>query len=163
MKPVLFLLFICFFCSCTTTRYYVVRHAEKADATTMMTNVPDVPLSAAGEERAEALRERLKNEGIRHIFSTNYQRTKNTASPLGMHIGIGTQTYDLRDTSFISRLKSMKENTLVVGHSNTVDDIVNGLAGQNLLKDLRDEEYGDLFIVKRKGRKFSFEKSRFGK
>lgn len=160
MKPVLFLLVICIFNSCTTTRYYIVRHAEKADATTMIT---DVPLSAAGEQRAEALRERLKNEGIRHIFSTNYQRTRNTAAPLGAHIGVGTQTYDTRDTSFISRLKLMKENTLVVGHSNTVDDIINNLTGQSLLKDLRDEEYGDLFIVKRKGRRFSFELSRFGK
>lgn len=160
MKPVLFLLIPCILISCTTTRYYVVRHAEKAAAATMSA---DVPLSAEGQQRAEALRDHLKNEGIRHIFSTNYQRTRNTAAPLGDHMGVGTQTYDPRDTSFISRLKSMKENTLVVGHSNTVDDIVNGLTGERLLQDLRDEEYGDLFIVKRKGKKYSFEKKRFGK
>lgn len=160
MKPVLLLLCICLFGSCTTTRYYVVRHAEKANAGSMTS---DVPLSAAGEQRAQALREQLKNEGIRHIFSTLYQRTRNTAAPLAEHIGVGTQTYDPRDTSFISRLKSIKENTLVVGHSNTVDDIVNSLTGQSLLKDLRDEEYGDLFIVKRKGKKYSFERTRFGR
>jgi len=159
MKPVLLLAFIVILGSCTTTRYYIVRHAEKADATTMTS---DVPLSAAGQQRAQALRETLKNEGIRHIFSTNYKRTQGTAAPLAEYIGVGAQIYDPRDTSFISRLKSIKENTLVVGHSNTVDDIVNGLTGGAVLKDLRDEEYGDLFVVIRKGRKVRFEKKRFG-
>ena len=165
MRLILMLFFICNFWSCTTTRYYVVRHAEKSEAGAMTNSTAmtaDVPLAAAGVQRAEALRERLKNEGIRHIYSTNYQRTRSTAAPLGEHIGIGTQTYDPRDASFISRLKSIKENTLIVGHSNTIDDIVNGLTGQQLLQDLPDHQYGDLFIVKRKGKKFSFEKHRFG-
>jgi hypothetical protein len=51
---------------------------------------------------------------------------------------------------------------LIVGHSNTVDDIVNKLTGQNLLQDLPNSQYGDLFIVKKKGNNYSFSKARFG-
>ena len=49
-------------------------------------------------------------------------------------------------------------NVLVVGHSNTVDDIVNGLMGISEFSDLPDTEYGSLFIVKKKGNKYSVEK-----
>jgi hypothetical protein len=51
---------------------------------------------------------------------------------------------------------------LVVGHSNTVDDIVNGLMGVKTLSDLPETQYGDLFIVKRKKGRYSFEQGRFG-
>ena len=160
MKQFPFLLLLVILGSCTTTHYYIVRHAEKADTQSMTT---DVPLSAAGTERAIALREALRNVGIRHIYSTNTIRTKATAAPLGEHLGIGTQTYDPRDSAFINRLQAIKENTLVVGHSNTVDDLVNSLTGGQILQDLVDTQYGDLFVVTRKGKKIRFEKKRFGK
>jgi hypothetical protein len=47
---------------------------------------------------------------------------------------------------------------LVVGHSNTVDDIVNGLTGRAEMTDLADNEYGNAFIVKRKGSSYTFER-----
>lgn len=151
-----------FFLSCKTTTYYIVRHAEKETSTTdMMTS--DVPLSEMGKQRAEALKKSLQGEGIRYIFSTNYIRTKSTVQPLADAINIPVEIYDPKDPGFINKLKSLSGNALIVGHSNTIDDLVNELAGTKEINgDLPDSEYGDLFIVKRKGNKLTFEKKHFG-
>ena len=150
--------------SCTTTKFYVVRHAEK-ESNTMAS---DVALSEAGHQRARALQEMLKNEKIGTVYSTNYLRTKATAQPLADAIGVTVQVYDPRDTTFISRIintgnKDYEGNMLIVGHSNTVDDIVNKLMGTTMVPgDLPESQYGDLYIIKKRGKKFQFEKKRFG-
>ena len=151
-----------FLSSCSTTTYYVVRHAEKAAQVPNMTS--DVPLSAAGEERAQALKEMLKNKSLRYAYSTNTIRTKSTVRPLAEAIGLSIETYDPRDTTFIPYVKSRgKVTAIIVGHSNTVDDIVNGFLGRKELSDLPDSQYGDLFIIKKKGKTYSYTRSHFGK
>jgi 2,3-bisphosphoglycerate-dependent phosphoglycerate mutase len=134
---------------------------RSAEINTMST---DVALSAAGKQRAEALKETLKNKSINFIYSTNYIRTKNTAQPLADAINIPVQVYNPADTSFITKIKSLgRGNVLIVGHSNTVDDLVNRLLGtKQIAGDLQDSEYGDLFVVKRKKGKYSLERKRFG-
>lgn len=146
--------------SCSTTNYYIVRHAEKAPSDGMMTS--DVPLSAEGEARAQALVDVLKNKKIQTIYATPYKRTRGTVQPLSTSMGVPVQTYDPRDTSFIHKVKSINQSVLIAGHSNTVDDLVNGLTGKSLLKDLPETQYGDLFIVKKKGGKYSLQQQRFG-
>jgi len=159
MLKICCLLATIFLLSCKTTTYFVVRHAEK-ESNTMSS---DVPLSAAGKQRAEALKDLLRNENIRFIYSTNYIRTKSTAQPLAESKGMDIQVYDPADTAFVGRIrKSNAGNLLIVGHSNTVDDLVNKLVGETKLSDLPDAQYGDLFVVKRKGKKYSFEKKHFG-
>lgn len=151
--------------SCSRT-FYIVRHAEKAAAgnnTTMMSNDP--PLTEAGEERAEALKYLLKTKKIGTVFSTNTLRTKSTAEPTRAYFNLVTEIYpSLPDSAFITRLKSLKKNSLIIGHSNTVDDIINKLCGSTKIRgDLPDTEYDNLFIVKKKGRKMSFETKKYGK
>lgn len=161
MSRVLLFLIVLSASSCSST-YYIVRHAEKEAPANVMTS--DVPLSAEGRERAEALRGELQRQGIRRIYSTNYIRTRETAQPLSATTGISIETYDPKDTGFITRLRNIdKGNTLIVGHSNTVDDLVNGLTGKNLLQDLPDTQYGDLFVVKKKGKNYRYELKHFGK
>ncbi|MGZ8516372.1 MAG: SixA phosphatase family protein [Chitinophagaceae bacterium] len=144
---------------------YIVRHAEKAvaDGNTMMSTDP--PLTEAGKERAESLRETLKTKRIGYVFSTNTIRTKSTAEPVRAYYDLVIETYSPSpDTGFINLLRSLKKNTLVVGHSNTVDDIVNKLCGSiKIPGDLPETEYDNLFIVKKKGSKISFENKKYGK
>jgi broad specificity phosphatase PhoE len=157
LKSILFIA-ILFLTSCGTTTYYVVRHAEKAAPTGNMTS--DVPLSEEGKQRAEALKDALSGKKIQHIYSTNTIRTTSTAKPLSEVTGLSIQTYDAKDTGFVSRVKALpKGNVLIVGHSNTVDDLVNRLTNQQLLTDLPETNYGDLFIIK----KGKLTRSRFGK
>lgn len=160
MKTILLSGALLLLASCSTTNYYVVRHAEKAPSDGAMTS--DVPLSAEGEKRAMALSGALHSKKIAHIYATPYKRTQGTAQHLSQVLGVPIQTYDPRDASFVQKLKTQQKNILVVGHSNTVDDIVNGLTGESLLKDLPETQYGDLFIVKKKGGKYSLQQKRFG-
>jgi 2,3-bisphosphoglycerate-dependent phosphoglycerate mutase len=127
--------------SCSTTRYYIVRHAEKESAATMTSGVP---LSDQGRQRALSLKNVLINKNVQRIFSTNYARTLATAQPLSTATGISIETYQPADSTFSNRLKEVSRgNVFIVGHSNTVDDIVNGLMGKERLQDLPDTQYGD--------------------
>jgi len=152
--------------ACSHT-YYVVRHAEKATPSpgATMSSPNNPPLSQAGEQRAQALKETLKDSKVEYIFSTNTIRTMSTAEPLRNYLALTTQTYGpMPDSAFIQKLKGLKKNVLVVGHSNTVDDVVNGLTGEKTIPgDLQDSEYSNLFVVTYKGKKFvKFERKTFG-
>lgn len=139
-----------FLTSCSRT-YYIVRHAEKAVTSPgIMMSTPDDPaLSEGGKKRAQVLKEILKDKHIASIYSTNTIRTKSTAEPLSQFSGVPIQLYGPRpDSSFINKLKTLKGNVLIVGHSNTVDDLVNGLLNEKKLADLADHEYNHLFLVK---------------
>src|SRR5678816_2264441 len=151
------------FILCTRT-IYIVRHAEKIassdSAAKMMQNDP--PLSEAGKVRALVLKDELASKHVDHIYSTNTTRTRSTAEPLSQAIKVNVETYSNID-SLISTIKSIKGNVLVVGHSNTVDDIVNKLCGQTkIAADLKDGEYDNLFIVKFKGKKSTFDRVKYG-
>jgi phosphohistidine phosphatase SixA len=167
MRYLLIAMVVCM-ASCSSQRYYVVRHAEKLamtkDSAGMMVSNP--PLSEPGKVRAFVLRSELQHKKISHIFSTNYDRTKSTAKPLSDTIGVPVVIYSpSRDSAvaFDARLKVLKGNVLVVGHSNTVDDIVNKLTGRtDIPGDLAETEYDNLFIVTKKGKKWLFERRKYG-
>lgn len=156
--------FVCFaalflFTACKTTTYYVVRHAEKEGGATMAMTA-DPPLSAEGQKQAIDLKNFLTNKNIRAIYSTNYARTISTAEPTRQLYGVTLKIYDPRkQEQLLGELKKISDgNVLVVGHSNTVDDVVNGLMGISELTDLPETEYGSMFVVKKKGSNYSFEK-----
>lgn len=147
--------------SCSSHKYFVVRHAERATQGPNMSS--DVPLSEIGKERAEALKELLKNEKIEEIFSTNTNRTRSTAQPAADHFQKTIQLYGpIPDSAFIQLLKTKSKNVLIVGHSNTVDEIVNKLCGKTEVPgDLKESEYDNLFIITMKGKKATFEGRKF--
>lgn len=151
------------FMSCSRT-VYIVRHAEKVKTSDsigkMMANDP--PLSEAGKVRALVLKNELADKHIGHIYSTNTIRARSTAEPLSEAIKINIELYNSID-SLISAIRSAKGNVLVVGHSNTVDDIVNKLCGQvKIASDLKDGEYDNLFVVKIRGKKIIFDQRKYG-
>ena len=155
--------------SCTSVKYFIVRHAEKATPSdgVVMSTPNDPPLSAAGKVRAIELKEELKDDNVMYIFSTNTIRTISTAQPLNELRGATTiEIYNTRDSldQFIAKLKFIKKgNSLIVGHSNTVDDIVNKLCNEKKIPgDLPDSEYDNLYIVKKKGKKMSFVNKTYG-
>jgi len=165
LRRCVFILGLLLSLTASSQTYYIVRHAEKAAVngnTNMMANDP--PLTDAGKARAEALKELLKNEDIGHIFSTNTLRTRSTAEPLSKHSGISIETYGPRpDAAFIQQLKGLKKNVVIVGHSNTIDDIVNMLCGeQKVHADIEDPVYDNLFVVTIKDGKAVFEGKKYG-
>jgi broad specificity phosphatase PhoE len=133
-----------------TTSIVVVRHAEKS------TDDPrDPSLSATGEERARALSSLLRDAGVTDIYVTQYKRTRQTAEPLAKEAGISiverpitsanSATY-ARDLAQEIRTRSAGKGVLIVGHSNTVPDIVNALSGITI-PAINDPEYDHIFVV----------------
>ncbi|ULQ57998.1 histidine phosphatase family protein [Flavihumibacter rivuli] len=163
-KAVFFLLSGFTLLSCTQ-KVFIVRHAEKqvpGDGSMVMSKT-DPPLTEAGKERAEALRERLKGEKVRTGYTTNYIRTISTLMPTANYFALDTFHYAKVDEAFLQRVRMSKGNVLVVGHSNTVDDIVNGLTGKNEVRELSDSTYNHLYIVKLKGKTAKYKLEFYGK
>jgi phosphohistidine phosphatase SixA len=152
-----------FFTSCSHS-YYIVRHAEKAPVEAGTVN-NDPPLSEAGKVRAFVLRNELLHRHIKHIYSTHTIRAISTAEPLSQATGVKVELYNTKDSldQFIENLRTIKNNVLVIGHSNTVDDIVNKLCGETkITADLKEYEFDNFFIVKYKGKKIVFTKKKYG-
>jgi phosphohistidine phosphatase SixA len=128
---------------------FVVRHAERADSNTgapaMMGTDPD--LSEAGRARAASLATVLKDAHISAIFVTEFKRTQQTAAPLAKALGITPTVLSSKDMAELTaRLKKAYGNALVVGHSNTVPDVVAAL-GVATPVSVSDTEFDQLFIV----------------
>jgi len=165
MKYFLTVLLLCIFITSFSQTYFVVRHAEKqttqSSGATMSSNPP---LSEAGKKRAEALKDLLQSEKIGYVFSTNTVRTLSTAEPTKNYFNLQTKIYEAEpDDTFIAQLLSLRGNALIVGHSNTVDDIVNKLCGSvKLPANLLDSAYDDLFVITKKGKTITFEARKYG-
>lgn len=130
---------------------FVVRHAERADAVTggntMMANDPE--LSDAGRARAQSLAAALKDAKITAIFVTPYKRTQQTAAPLAQALSLEPLAVDPKNASgLIDKIKAANGNVLVVGHSNTVPDVLARLGIADAPK-LEDGDYDNLFVVVR--------------
>jgi broad specificity phosphatase PhoE len=128
---------------------FVVRHAERADtvsgAAPMMATDPD--LSEPGKARAESLAVTLKDAKITAIYTTEFKRTRQTAAPLAKALGIEVTVVSARDLpGLLEKVKAASGNILVVGHSNTVGEVIAGLGAAEPVK-LGDNEYDNLFVV----------------
>jgi broad specificity phosphatase PhoE len=124
---------------------FLVRHAERA---TISGRVPsDTGLSATGKARAKDLAQALADAKITAIYTTEYQRTRETAIPLGESFGIRPEVVaadDLR--ALIAKLRSARGNVLVIGHSNTLPQIINAL-GVTTRVTIAESDYDNLFLV----------------
>jgi phosphohistidine phosphatase SixA len=128
---------------------FVVRHAERADAgtSTAGTMASDPDLSDAGRARAESLARMLKDAGVVAIYTTEFKRTQQTAAPLAKTLGIEAVTVPANTpTTLLEALKSARGNVVVVGHSNSVPDLLRGLGVTPVVK-IDDKEYDNLFVV----------------
>jgi broad specificity phosphatase PhoE len=133
---------------------FLVRHAERAAATpgqpapkNMMADDP--PLSAAGQARAAKLAALLASADVKHIFTTEYRRTRETAAPLAAKLKLQTVMAAAKDPDpLIERVRQVKGNVLIVGHSNTLPDLLKKL-GVKQPVTITDDEYDNLFIVVR--------------
>lgn len=134
----------------SATTVAVVRHAEKS------TDDPKDPsLSAAGQQRAQDLSVVLKDARVTDVYVTQYKRTRETAEPLAEASGISilerpinaanSATY-AQDIAHEILTRSAGKSVLVVGHSNTVPDIVKALSG-SAVPAITDAEYDHIFIV----------------
>ena len=120
---------------------FLVRHAEKVDAS------GNAKLSTAGNGRAAALASTLRDAGIEYVHSTDFIRTRKTASPVATKRGLKIDLYEAGDLpALVGKLRSHGGRHLVVGHSNTTPKLVELLGGEPGSK-IQEKEYDRLYIV----------------
>jgi broad specificity phosphatase PhoE len=132
---------------------FVVRHAERAAVPASQTPpsggmmADDPPLSPAGEERAARLASLLASAGIRQIFTSEYRRTRQTAAPLAGKLGITPVTVPAKEPdALVEQVRRATGNVLVVGHSNTVPDLLTRLGVAEKVT-IGDNDYDNVFLV----------------
>lgn len=125
----------------------LVRHAEKADATSQ-----DPELSPAGRERAERLVKRIGKFRPGAFYSTDFKRTRDTVTPLAKKRNKQVQIYDARKPQELidQIMKSSTKRFVVSGHSNTIPGLANLIAKKELFKNLDDSEYSVIWLIKLK-------------
>ena len=118
---------------------YLVRHGEKASVG------QDPELTPQGQARAQAIATILSKTGITQVFSTPTQRTRQTAQPLAQRIALEVQLYDPRaPKALVEKVKALSGPVLVVGHSNTLPELVR-LFGGAPGADIADSDYDRLY------------------
>ena len=120
----------------------IVRHGEKA---TDGSSDPD--LSSAGRARADALARILKDSGITAIFTSEFKRTQETAAPTAASAHVTLTVVAAKDTAaLVAKLHQLNGNALVVGHGDTIPNLIKAL-GINTPLNIPDADYSELLIV----------------
>jgi len=127
------------------TTIYLIRHAEK-DRSDKENKNPE--LTEEGKRRAERWAEVLGLSKVDAVYSTNYQRTLQTATPTATRNGIEIQTYEPNNLDIDSlTVLHQGERVLIVGHSNTTPMLVNRALGEERFEWIEDTVSGNLFVL----------------
>ena len=134
---------------------FLIRHAERADEPRQ-----DPPLTASGVARSQTLARLLGNAGVKAIFTSQFTRTKQTAEPLATKLGLTVTPFTLKlnpsnprqiaeeSTAEVTNkiLERAGQSVLVVGHSNSIPDVIKMLGG-DVVPTIDERKFDDLFIV----------------
>ena len=125
---------------------YVMRHLEKGEGA-------DPGLSAAGAANAARLAAWFEGRAKpRAIYVSTTRRARETAAPLAARLGLTPKAYNPADTAaLVAQVRAEPGSVLVVGHSNTVPDIVAALDGTRP-EPIADADYGAIWMVAQDGR-----------
>lgn len=112
-----------------TATVIFLRHAEALPRTRSNQNPV---LAKSGDARAALEAKTLQAAGVTRIFATELKRTQQTAAPLAKLLDLDVEQYAAgKSKAFAATLKELKngEVAVVVGHSNTVPQMVKELGG----------------------------------
>ena len=145
-RLILLLLFSALLVSAAAARptIFIVRHAEKATG-----GGSDPDLSNTGRQRAQRLANVLKDAHISAIFVTELRRTRQTAAPLAQMLGLNPQVVPSNNSPLlVARLHATSGNILVVGHSNTIPEVIRGF-GVTTPIQIGENDFDNLFVLVR--------------
>jgi 2,3-bisphosphoglycerate-dependent phosphoglycerate mutase len=128
-----------------TTTYYLIRHAEK-DRTDTLNKNPN--LNKNGQERAKRWANYFENIDLEAVYSTEYERTMQTAKRLADSKDLEIQNYapeKMYDAIF--QKETIGKKVLIVGHSNTTPVFVNKILGEKKYENMNDTDNASLYIV----------------
>ena len=121
---------------------FIVRHAEKAN-----TGGKNPDLSLQGQKRADALAHILKDSQITSVFVTEFKRTQETAAPTATAAHSSPTVVQANDIgALVENLRALSGNALVVGHGNTIPDLLKAL-GIATPVSIPEDDYSEIFVV----------------
>jgi broad specificity phosphatase PhoE len=123
--------------------FILVRHAEKDYGRNPV-------LIEKGIERAERLKEVLKNTSLDAVYSTNTNRTQSTAEPTATDKGLPIISYAPAEMQvFAKDLKRLYKGktVLIVGHSNTTPAMANYLTETDEHPRFSELDYTNLYVI----------------
>jgi phosphohistidine phosphatase SixA len=134
---------------------FLIRHAEREDEPRQ-----DPPLKKEGVARSQELARLLSSAGVKAIFTSQFTRTKQTAEPLATKLGLTVTSFTLKSNPTNPRLIAAEstqevvnkilersgESVLVIGHSNSIPDVIKGLGG-DVVPTIDEKKFDDLFVV----------------
>lgn len=126
------------------TTIILIRHAEKS---TMPADNP--VLTEQGKSRAQELIRILGETGIQAIYTSQYDRTRLTAEPIAKQLSIPIRQIDaLKTPDLVSEVlrKNKGQVVLIVGHSNSVPEIIQAFGGP-ALDEIDETRYDNLFVL----------------
>jgi 2,3-bisphosphoglycerate-dependent phosphoglycerate mutase len=134
----------------TTTTIVLVRHAEKQIGT-----INDAPLTPQGEIRAARLAQMFGDAEafgrVKQIYVTDTRRTQQTAAGLAQRLGVTPVIVEGKTSPSELAQRVLRENrgslAIVVGHSNTVPQIVAELGHADTVPAIGDEEFDTMYVV----------------
>jgi broad specificity phosphatase PhoE len=127
------------------TTVILLRHAEKSAAGA------DPGLNADGHLRAQELTRILGNVTINNIYTTPFNRTRQTIMPLAESKGLTAIEYDANVSSaqLASKIKSENKGktAVVVGHSNTIPELLKSFSNNAFVVQIAESQYDNVFIA----------------
>jgi broad specificity phosphatase PhoE len=121
---------------------YLVRHAEK-----IQDGSRDPELTEIGNQRSEKLADWFSDKDIEVIWSSDYKRTRDTATPILAKLEIDLTLYDPRDLpGFTEKLMAQPHNALVIGHSNTTPQLARLLCDCEIA-DMDESEHDRIIMI----------------
>jgi broad specificity phosphatase PhoE len=121
--------------------YWVMRHLHTP------AGERDPDLTAEGQRQAALLPAAIGGERPAAIYVSTFKRTRQSAAPLAARLGLTPIVYDPADTpGLVARVRAGPLPALIVGHSNTVPDIIEQLGGARPAP-LVHEDFGDLWRI----------------
>jgi phosphohistidine phosphatase SixA len=128
---------------------FALRHADRT---------PAGDLSPAGIERAKLLARMLAESGIRTAYCSDAIRTQRTMDPMKALLGSdleivvvptdGAGGIDAHVQEIVAKVKALPGDAVavVVGHTNTVGPIIEGLTGRQI-EPIEENEFDKLFVL----------------
>ena len=120
---------------------YVMRHLNTPEGQR------DPDLLPEGQRAAAALPGWFGRTRVRAIYVSDFRRTRQTAAPLAARLRLTPIVYDPADTpGLVARVRAGPLPALIVGHSNTVPEIIEALGGTRPAP-LVHADFGDIWRV----------------
>jgi broad specificity phosphatase PhoE len=123
------------------SQIFVMRHLQAGTG-------EDPALTDEGRRQALLLADWFRNsDHPRAIYVSRFRRAQETAAPLAARLGIRPTVYDPANSdALVATVKSDPGTVLIVGHSNTVPDIVERLGGARP-EPIQHHQHGDIWRV----------------